>query len=139
MIEAKFSFNVLEVEDKHFLFRYGRGNIVPCKNLDEVSNLSKEKFTEFQKVRAHIFRDKDDVLPRIVEADKMPFARELAAQAWCKEKTKDKTMDTDLAEAFAEILVIEMYDPHLGCATTEELLDEIKARVDLNYKTISSD
>ena len=69
-------------------------------------------------------------------ADKMPFARELAAQAWCKEKTRDKTMDADLAEAFAELPVKEMYDPHLGCATTEELLDEVKARVDLKYKTI---
>jgi len=65
----------------------------------------------------------------------MLFARELAAQAWCKEETKHTDMDVNLAEAFAEILVKEMYDPHLGCATTEELLDEVKARVDLNYKT----
>lgn len=31
-------------------------------------------------------------------------ARQKAAQAWCTEKTKHKEMDTDLAEAFAEIL-----------------------------------
>ena len=74
----------------------------------------------------------------VTDNDRMQMARELAAQAWCKEKTKDKTMDTDLAESFAEILVQEMYDPHLGCATTEELLNEIKARVDLKYKTINS-
>ena len=29
---------------------------------------------------------------------------QLAAQAWCMEKTSGKVMDTDLAEAFAEIL-----------------------------------
>lgn len=32
------------------------------------------------------------------------YALEKAAQAWCKEKTKDKVMDVDLAEAFAGIL-----------------------------------
>ena len=32
------------------------------------------------------------------------LARERAAQAWCKETTKHKEMDVDLAEAFAEIL-----------------------------------
>jgi hypothetical protein len=31
-------------------------------------------------------------------------ARQFAAQAWCTPKTSGKVMDTDLAEAFAEIL-----------------------------------
>lgn len=43
----------------------------------------------------------------------MLFARELAAQAWCKEETKHTDMDVNLAEAFAEILVKEMYAPIL--------------------------
>lgn len=31
-------------------------------------------------------------------------SRELAAQAWCRAKTSNRIMDTDLAEAFADIL-----------------------------------
>jgi hypothetical protein len=73
------------------------------------------------------------------DAQRMIFARQRAAQAWCCEKTKHLVMDTDLAESFANILVIEMYRPNLGCATTKELLEEIEARVDLNYKTIDQD
>lgn len=65
------------------------------------------------------------------------FARQEAATAWCQEKTSNKEMDAELAEEFAKILVEHMYAPHLGCATTEELLDEVKARVELKYKTIS--
>lgn len=34
-------------------------------------------------------------------------ALRLAAQAWCQEKTSAKVMDTDLAEAFANILETE--------------------------------
>ena len=46
-------------------------------------------------------------------------------------------LDTVLAEAFARILVNIMYAPHLGCATTRQLLEEIAARVgDLDYKTV---
>lgn len=64
----------------------------------------------------------------------MVFARQLAAQAWCGEKTKDKTMDVELAEAFAIILVEKMYEPHLGCATTRELIEEIKTRIEMDGK-----
>lgn len=32
------------------------------------------------------------------------WQRHEAAQAWCKEGTSDKVMDTDLCEAFAEII-----------------------------------
>ena len=70
---------------------------------------------------------------------RMVFARERAAQAWCREETKDKTMDAKLAEAFAKILVVHMYEPHLGCATTGEIIEELKARSDLDYKTIEHD
>ena len=44
-------------------------------------------------------------------------------------------MDTELAEAFAEILEEVWTQPWLGNATTGELLDEIKARVDCSYST----
>ena len=74
---------------------------------------------------------------------RMGFAMQEAAGAWCGEKAKDITMDTDLAEEFAKILVKHMYDPKLGCATTRELLDEIRTRIEvdgkLDYRTIDSD
>jgi predicted transcriptional regulator len=46
-------------------------------------------------------------------------------------------MDTRLAEAFAVILERIWDQPWLGNATTGELLDEIKARVNLDYKTVN--
>ena len=64
-----------------------------------------------------------------------PFARQKAAQAWTKEKTSNKTLDVDLCEAFAEIIEEITSQPWLGNATTKELLNEITARVDLDYKT----
>jgi len=69
---------------------------------------------------------------------RMCFARQEASKAWCGEKTKNIDMDVELAEEFARILVREMYQPNLGCATTGMLIEEIKARVDLNYSTIST-
>ena len=44
-------------------------------------------------------------------------------------------MNARLAEAFAEILDEIWNQPWLGNATTGELLDEIRARVDTDYKT----
>jgi len=70
---------------------------------------------------------------------RMNFARQEAAKAWCAEKTRDKTMDAELAEEFAKILVDHMYAPHLGCATTGEIIEELKGRSDLDYKTIEHD
>lgn len=67
---------------------------------------------------------------------RMIFARQRAAQAWCVANTSHLEMDGNLAEAFAHILVKEMYKPNLGCASTGELIEEISARVDLNYRTI---
>lgn len=64
------------------------------------------------------------------------LSREKAAQAWCTPKTEKKVMDTELAEAFADILDEIWSKPWLGNATTRELLDEVKARVDLDYKTV---
>jgi len=74
---------------------------------------------------------------------RMGFALQEAAKAWCGEKTKDITMDAGLAEEFAKILVVQMYAPKLGCATTREILEELKTRIEmdgkLDYRTIDSD
>ena len=67
---------------------------------------------------------------------RMVFARERVAQAWCDKETSGVEMDSRLAEAFARRLVVEMYKPNLGCATTGEILDELRARCDVNYSTI---
>lgn len=45
-------------------------------------------------------------------------------------------MDAELAEAFAEILDEIWSQPWLGNATTGQLLDEIRARVNCNYRTV---
>ena len=74
------------------------------------------------------------------KARRLEFARQRAAQAWCKDSTSHIVVDPKLAEAFAYILVEEMYTPKLGCASTRELLDEISARFDnLDYRTIDND
>ena len=59
---------------------------------------------------------------------RMGFAREKAAQIWCEPECSSIVMDTVLAEAFAKVLVKEMYEPHLGCATTRAIADELVAR-----------
>ena len=70
------------------------------------------------------------------------LAREKAAQAWCKDTTKHKEMDVDLAEAFAEILDEIWSQPWLGNATTGEMLEELKTRAEIHgysgYKTVDS-
>ena len=63
---------------------------------------------------------------------RMVFAREEAIKAWPKEKT----IDAELVEEFARILVVHMYKPHLGCVSTGELLAEIMARSNLDYRPI---
>ena len=66
------------------------------------------------------------------------LAIQKAAQAWCRESTKHIEMDVDLAEAFADILDEIWSKPWLGNATTGEMLDEIKCRVDTKYRTVDS-
>ena len=74
---------------------------------------------------------------------RMGFALQEAALAWCGDKAKNKEMDADLAEEFAKILVKHMYEPHLGCATTREILEELKVRIEmdgkLDYRTIDEE
>jgi hypothetical protein len=60
------------------------------------------------------------------------LALERAAQAWCKPTTEHLEMIPELAEAFAEILDDVWSKPWLGNASTEELLDELKARAGVN-------
>jgi len=64
---------------------------------------------------------------------------EKAAGAWCTPTTSHIEMNTDLAYAFAKIIEDIWSKPWLGNATTKELLDEIAARVDLNYKTVEDE
>lgn len=68
------------------------------------------------------------------------FANQLAEQVWGKEPAQYKTIDPELTKAFAEILDEVLSKPWLGNATTEELLDELKARVEihgcLHYRTV---
>ena len=66
----------------------------------------------------------------------MEASRQKAAQAWCKPSTSGKQMDPVLCETFAEILEEIWSQPWLGNATTGQLLDEIRARVNCNYKTV---
>ena len=85
---------------------------------------------------------------------RMVFARQAAAGAWChsddsseanfkKNDTANLIMNPALAEAFANILVGPMYEPHLGCATTGDLVDEIRTRIEidggLEYTTVGQD
>ena len=67
------------------------------------------------------------------------LAKERAAQAWCQPKTKHLEMNVDLAEEFAKILDEVWTQPWLGNATTKQLLDELYARSDLDYKTVGSE
>ena len=68
----------------------------------------------------------------------LELARQKAAQAWCTSETKDITMIPELAFAFADIIETIWSRPWLGNATTEQLIDELKARIaiggDLSYK-----
>jgi len=45
----------------------------------------------------------------------MEFARAAAAKAWIFEPAKKITFGPVRSEAFPQILLAEMYAPHLGC------------------------
>jgi hypothetical protein len=68
-----------------------------------------------------------------------PLSLEYAAQAWTKPETSHKEMDVDLVCAVAEIIEEILSKPWLGNATTGELLDEIRARVNCDYKTVGGE
>lgn len=62
------------------------------------------------------------------------LARQKVAQAWCKPETEKIEMQPELAEAFAEILDEIWNKPWLGNATTGQLLNEIRVRIELDGK-----
>ena len=66
-----------------------------------------------------------------------------AAQAWCSPVTEKIEMDARLASEFATILFEEMNKPNLGGATTAEIIDELRARIELDgkleYRTVDID
>lgn len=70
----------------------------------------------------------------------MRLSREKAAQAWCTPETEKLTMIPELTEAFAAILNDVWSKPWLGNATTAELIDELRARCEVNgtlqYRTV---
>ena len=68
------------------------------------------------------------------------LARQEAAKAWCQPKTKNIEMIPELYEAFAEIIENIWTKPWLGNATTRELIEELKTRIEIDgklvYKTV---
>ena len=77
-----------------------------------------------------------------MELDKIQGA---VARGWCSPKNERKIMDVDLAESISlevKKLFDDFKEPQLGCATTRELLNEIKVRIEvdgkLGYRTIDS-
>jgi len=73
----------------------------------------------------------------------MKFARQEALKAWCQPTTKTIKIIPKLVEAFAEIIHELWSQPWLGNATTRELIDEIKTRIEmdgkLEYRTVDSE
>ncbi len=64
-------------------------------------------------------------------------------RGWCSPENSGKEMDYDLANAITvevETLLKTDIHPKLGCATTQQLIDELCARmdIDLSYRTIDS-
>ena len=83
-------------------------------------------------------KSKEKILNKMCKNIKNPsdLALETAAKAWCTPETRSIVMNKKLAFAFAEIIDQIWSRPWLGNATTKELLTEISARVDLDYKTV---
>lgn len=57
----------------------------------------------------------------------MRIAREQAAQVWCEDRNKDKPMDADLAEAFAQTLycwIAAHFNTQVAVDYYRDLLDE---------------
>jgi hypothetical protein len=67
------------------------------------------------------------------------LATRLAASAWQTPNTQHIEMDVRLAEAFVVILREVLSQPWLGNATNGQLLDELKARVNLEYSTVKGE
>jgi hypothetical protein len=74
---------------------------------------------------------------------KRQLALETAGLAWTTDKTSKITLDSDLAKAFADIIEKITSEPYLGNATTNELINEIRTRIEmdgmLEYRTVDSE
>ena len=66
--------------------------------------------------------------------------RQALSRGYCHSKNTNKILEPDLIEAMVKEILMMPAEPNLGCATTGELLDEIKARIEgdgkLNYRTV---
>ena len=67
------------------------------------------------------------------------------ARGWCHPKTQHLVMDTDLAWAIVEEVQTALLadrEAYLGCATTAELLEELKVRAFVGgyseYRTVDA-
>lgn len=76
-------------------------------------------------------------------ARKLKGIKGAVARGWGYPENAEKIMDVDLANAISlevEKLFKDFKEPQLGCATTRELLAEIKARIEvdgnLDYRTV---
>ena len=68
--------------------------------------------------------------------------KEALARGYCTDRNSKKVLDPDLIEDMAIEIGKLPQEPYLGCATTKELLEEIKARIEidgkLEYRTIDN-
>ena len=72
------------------------------------------------------------------------LAMEKIAVIWTLPENTNKEPDWDIIEPLAELFVEETYKPNLGCATTQELCDELSSRLRMNdaqanYRTIDGE
>lgn len=61
------------------------------------------------------------------------LALQIVARGWCHPTTSSKTMDEQLAVAIAEEVQPYLDQPRLGLATTGQLLEELRARIEVDY------
>jgi hypothetical protein len=64
---------------------------------------------------------------------------EAVAKGWCHPDTEYFVMNPILAHAIVEEIWKADISPNLGCATTKELVDELKARADEWPRTSTKD
>ena len=63
---------------------------------------------------------------------------EAVSLGWCHPNTSTREMDVDLAQAITDEVMVVLYnpkyaEPRLGLATTSELLEEIRSRIETDY------
>ena len=58
---------------------------------------------------------------------------EAVARGWCSPENSHKVMDEQLAMAIVDEVNALDGSPHLGLATTREILDELRCRIEIDY------